>query len=451
MSVEANAASPPHIHRRVILATMVGTTIEWFDFFIFATAAALVFPDLFFKPAGPQIGLLLSFASVGISFLFRPLGAFLAGHYGDRLGRRTLLVITLLLMGGATTLIGVLPTYASAGVAAPVLLVTLRILQGISAGGEWGGAALMAVEHAPPGRRGLAGAFPQIGVPLGMLLASGVIAMMTGWLSPGEQFHDWGWRVPFLLSIAMIVTGYYVRRAVAESPVFVEIARRRQQTGVPIAQLFRRHASSVLLATIGFAANNAAGYMSTGGFIANYASDPDGPVALERTNVLLVLAATSALWIVTTLVGGWLSDRWGRRTVFLVGYVCQALTVFPLFWLMDTGNLGLFLLGLALFMIGLGLTYGPLPAWFAELYPASIRFSGVSITFALGAIFGGAFSPLIATRLVQVTGGTTAVAVYLLVMTVLAIAAIWMLRDRSNIDLGIDNVAEQERGATIFS
>ena len=189
--------------RRVAFATVIGTTVEWYDFFIYATAAGLVFAQLFFEPAGSSIGLLLSFASVGISFLFRPLGAFLAGHYGDKIGRRAMLVLTLILMGAATTLIGFLPTYATAGIIAPVMLLLLRILQGISAGGEWGGAVLMAVEHAPSDRRGRAGAFPQLGVPLGLLLASGVTALMTGVISPGAAFLEWGWRVPFLLSIVL--------------------------------------------------------------------------------------------------------------------------------------------------------------------------------------------------------------------------------------------------------
>ena len=209
------------IQRRVAFATIVGTAIEWYDFFIYANAAGLVFAELYFGPAGARMAAIVSFASVGISFLFRPLGAILAGHFGDRLGRRSVLMLTLLLMGVATTLIGVLPTYAQVGMLAPALLLFLRILQGISAGGEWGGAVLMAVEHAPAGRRGLAGSAPQIGVPLGMLLAAGVNALMTGWISPGQAYLEGGGRIPFLLSVVMIAVGYYVRRAVDESPVFV--------------------------------------------------------------------------------------------------------------------------------------------------------------------------------------------------------------------------------------
>jgi MFS family permease len=442
--------SAESIQRRVVLATIVGTTVEWYDFFIYATAAGLVFADLFFKPAGARIALLMSFASVGVSFLFRPLGAFLAGHFGDRLGRRAMLVLTLVLMGCATTLIGVLPTYGTAGVLAPVLLLLLRILQGISAGGEWGGAVLMAVEHAPVARRGLAGSCPQIGVPLGMLLAAGVTAVMTGWLSPGAAFVEWGWRVPFLLSAVMIVIGYYVRRAVDESPVFAEIAEREQQSRVPAVELFRRHRLLVLLAALVFAGNNSAGYMTTGGFITNYATNPNGPVGLGRTPVLLAIAGAAALWLVFTLLGGVMSDAIGRRRTYLLGYACQVLSIFPMFALVNTGRIELLFLGLALFTVGLGLTYGPQAAWYAELFPASVRYSGVSISYALGAILGGAFSPMIATALVQSTGGTTAVGIYLLVMTLLAIAAVLLLRERRGIDLRIGNLAEQQAGSTVF-
>ncbi|MGL3806347.1 MFS transporter [Paeniglutamicibacter sp. R2-26] len=436
--------------RRVAFATIIGTTIEWYDFFIYATAAGLIFAELFFKPAGAQIGLLLSFASVGISFLFRPLGAFLAGHYGDKIGRRAMLVITLILMGAATTLIGVLPTFETAGVAAPIMLLCLRILQGISAGGEWGGAVLMAVEHAPKDRRGRAGAFPQLGVPLGMLLASGVTALMTGVISPGEQFLAWGWRVPFLLSIVLIVVGFLVRRAVDESPIFEEIAAKKQQTKVPVVELFRKHWLLVILAALVFAGNNAAGYMTTGGFLQSYTTNPNGPIGFERTPVLVAVAFAAAMWFCTTLLSGYLSDKIGRKRTYQIGFTCQALAVFPVFMLVNTASLPMLYLAFAIFSIGLGLGYGPQAALYSELFPASVRFSGVSISYALGAIMGGAFAPMIATALVQATGGTNAVALYLLGMTLLSLTAVSLLRDRSGIDLSITNQADQEVGATVF-
>ena len=443
------AIQPPKVNqRRVALATLVGTTIEWYDFFIYATAAGLVFAHLFFEPAGESIGLLLAFASVGISFLFRPLGAFLAGHFGDKIGRRPMLVITLILMGASTTLIGVLPSFETAGLLAPILLLLLRILQGVSAGGEWGGAVLMAVEHAPRGRRGRAGAVPQLGVPLGMLLASGITALMTGVVSPGEAFLAWGWRVPFLLSVVLVVVGYVVRRAVDESPIFLEIAERKQQTRVPVVELFRRHWLLVILAALVFAGNNAAGYMATGGFIPSYASGP--AMGLERTDVLLAVTFAAATWFLFTLLAGYLSDTIGRKRTYLIGFSCQALMVFPLFWLINTGSLPMLYLALGLFTIGLGLSYGPQASWYSEIFPASVRFSGVSISYALGAILGGAFAPTIAQALVNATGSSAAVSAYLLGMTAISLVAVSLLRDRKGIDLSLDNQAEQEVGATVF-
>ncbi|MCK9917186.1 MULTISPECIES: MFS transporter [Microbacterium] len=430
--------------RRVVFATVVGTTVEWYDFFIYASAAALVFGELFFKPAGAGVATILSFLTVGISFLFRPLGAFLAGHFGDRIGRRRVLVLTLILMGAATALIGLLPTYSAIGIGAPLILILLRVLQGISAGGEWGGAVLMAVEHAPRTKRGLFGASPQIGVPIGLLLASGVMALMA-LIARGDAFLAWGWRVPFLLSIVLIFIGYWVRRRVEESPVFVEIAERKEQTRMPIVQLFRRHALLVIIAALVFAGNNAVGYMTTGGYIQNYATDPKGPIALDREPVLWAVAGSAVTWLIATWVAGWLSDRIGRRTTYIIGWVAQLVGVFTLFPLVNSGSVGALFLGLAILTIGLGFTYGPQAALYSELFPASIRFSGVSISYALGAILGGAFAPTIATALVQATGSTLSVTVYLAGMTVIGLIATLLLRDRSGIPLGPEHEAEQAK------
>ncbi|MEE2814134.1 MAG: MFS transporter [Actinomycetota bacterium] len=433
----ANAAD----RRRVVFATVVGTTVEWYDFFIYATAVGLVFGQLFFAPLGAN-SILIGFATVGISFLFRPLGAFLAGHFGDKVGRKVVLMWTLILMGAATALIGMLPTYEAIGVAAPLLLVLLRILQGLSAGGEWGGAVLMAVEHAPKTKRGIFGASPQIGVPLGLLLASGVMAIMTA-IAPGEQFLAWGWRVPFLLSIVLILIGYYVRRNVEESPVFAELAERKEEARMPIVQLFRKHLLLVIVAALVFAGNNAVGYMTTGGYIQNYATNPDGPLALERGPVLWAVTGSAVTWLLSTLLAGFVSDKLGRRTTYIIGWVLQLGGVFALFPLVNTGDIGLMFTGLAILTLGLGFTYGPQAALYTELFPASIRFSGVSISYAIGAIAGGAFAPTLATALVQATGTTMSVTWYLAGMTVIGLIATLLLRDRSGIPLGPDHEAEQ--------
>ncbi|QTF72166.1 MFS transporter [Arthrobacter woluwensis] len=431
--------------RRVLFATVVGTTVEWYDYFIYASAAGLVFGHLFFEPAGKGIGTILAFLTVGISFLFRPLGAFLAGHFGDKYGRRIVLVVTLILMGVSTVLIGLLPGYAQAGLLAPILLIILRILQGISAGGEWGGAVLMAVEHAPRNRRGLYGAMPQIGVPIGLLLASAMLAIMNV-LFPGEAFLGWGWRIPFLFSVVLILVGYWVRRRVEESPVFTEIAARKEQTGMPVVRLFARHTPLVLLAALVFAGNNAAGYMTTGGYVQNYATNPDGPVGLDRGSVLWAVTASSVSWLVSTFVAGWLSDRIGRRNTYLIGWVLQGSAVLALFPLVNTANPGLLALGLILLTLGLGFTYGPQSAWYSEMFPASVRFSGVSISYAIGAIVGGAFAPTIAAWLQQTTGTSQSVTWYLLGMTVVGLIATLLLRDRRGIDLSPAAEEEQARG-----
>lgn len=428
--------------RRVVFATIVGTTVEWYDFFIYASAAGLVFGQLFFAPAGEGIAQVLSFLTVGISFLFRPLGAFLAGHFGDKYGRRVVLMATLILMGAATTLVGLLPTYAVIGIAAPILLIVLRIVQGISAGGEWGGAVLLAVEHAPKRKRGVFGASPQMGVPLGLLLASGMLAVMA-LVAPGEAFLEWGWRVPFVLSFVLILIGYYIRRRVEESPVFTEIAERKEETRMPIVQLFRKHALLVIIAALVFAGNNAVGYMTTGGYIQRYATDPKGSIGLAPADVLGAVTLSAVSWLLFTFVSGWISDRIGRRTTYIIGWILQLVGVFVLFPLVNTGSVVNLALGLVILTVGLGFTYGPQAALYSELFPASIRFSGVSISYAIGAILGGAFAPTIAQAIVQATGSTTGVTWYLAGMTALGLVATLLLRDRTGIPLGPDHEAEQ--------
>jgi MFS family permease len=435
---------------RVAVATIVGTTVEWYDFFIYANAVALVFNKQFFDPAGGSVGQLVAFASVGISFLFRPLGAFLAGHFGDKIGRRGMLVLTLLLMGASTALIGALPTYTAVGITAPILLLLLRVLQGASAGGEWGGAVLMSVEHASPKRRGLAGSFPQLGVPLGMLLASAVMALMTGVVAKGDAFESWGWRVPFFLSIVLVFVGYWVRRSVEESPVFQDMESDQEyvHTKAPLVKVLRRYGHLVILGALVFAGNSAAGYMTTGGFIQGYATSPE--IGMDKTDVLLAITFGSACWFVFTFAAGWLADVIGRIRTYQIGFVALAGTVFLIFPMIQTGSLGLLYLALLVFSVGLGLTYGPQAALYSEMFPASVRFSGVAISYALGAIIGGAFAPLIAQAIKDATGETTGISIYLFIVVILAFLAVTFLRDRSRLDLSHKNEEQQAKGSMIF-
>ncbi|NLT25482.1 MAG: MHS family MFS transporter [Microbacteriaceae bacterium] len=432
-----DSAQSARERRKVAAATIIGTTIEWYDFFIYANAAGLIFRELFFEPVQGPLGQILTFLTVGISFLFRPLGAALVGHYGDKLGRKLMLVITLLLMGVATTLIGVLPTYDAIGVAAPILLITLRILQGISAGGEWGGAVLMAVEYAPVNARGRYGMYPQLGVPIGMLLATAVLALMSGVISPGEAFNEWGWRVPFIFSIVLVIVGFIVRATVDESPVFKEIAQAGKRAKMPLAELFRKHWKLVVLLALVFAGNNASGYMITGGFILNYSAGPESALQMDRTGVLNAVTIAAVVWLVFTFVSGYLADWIGRKNTYVLGWLWMAVFVFPLFWFVNSGDLVLLTVGMGLFAVGLGLTYGPQAAWYAETFPASVRTSGVSMAYAIGAIVGGAFAPTIAATLVNEFGTTLAVSQYLMVFIVIALAATLILRDRRGIPLDI--------------
>ena len=430
----------PKERRRVLAGTLVGTVIEWYDFFIYALAANIVFGQLFFAPAGEEYQRIFALVTIGLSFLFRPLGAAIAGRLGDRFGRKPLLVITLIMMGLATTGMGLLPTYDQIGLWAPFLLLFLRILQGFSAGGEWGGAVLMSVEYAPVGRRGFYGAFPQIGVPTGMLLASAVLAVVT-WIAPGQAFYDWGWRIPFLLSMILVVVGLLVRAAVDESPVFNEIASKKatdKQAGVVSVKppkLFPKFGVIVAFGILLIAGNGASGYMITGGYIQGVAVRPaaDSGLGYDPVGVQLAVLVAAAVWLVSTLVSGRVADRIGRRRIMALGWFVQAAGIIPLFELVKNFGVAGVLIGTSLLAVGLGMTYGPQAVWYAELFPASVRYTGVSISYALGAILGGAFAPTIAELLMDGFGTTWAIVVYLLAMAALGLLGTVMLKETRDI------------------
>ena len=423
----------PAEERKVLAGTLVGTSIEWYDFFIYAQAAGLVLAPLFLAPvaeSNPGLAQVLAFATIGISFLFRPLGAVVAGYLGDRLGRKKMLVFTLILMGLSTALIGLLPTYAAIGIAAPILLILLRILQGFSAGGEWGGAALMAVEHAPTARRGFFGAFPQIGVPVGMILATSTLFVITSLLTP-EQFTEWGWRIPFLLSIVLIGVGYVIRRAVEESPIFQDLQRRKKESATPLRELFRHNTRSVILTAVIFIGNNAAGYLLIA-FFATYAVTVLG---MDRPTVLLATTLASFGWLVFTLWGGRVSDRLGRVRTFQIGYAFLALWAVPMWFLIDTGDIFWYFVALFVMTFGLGLSYGPQASLYAEMFPANVRYSGVSIGYALGAILGGAFAPMIAESLMNATGQSWTIGVYIAVAALVSLAGVSLVKEPKGVDL----------------
>ncbi len=435
--------------RRVLGATLIGTTVEWYDFLIYANAAAIIFAAQYFGPLGqnsPQLAQILSYASIGISFFFRPLGAILAGWVGDRYGRRMVLMLTLGLMGLATTLMGLLPAYSSIGVAAPILLVVLRILQGLSAGGEWGGAALMAVEHAPAHRRGLFGSYPQLGVPLGMLLATGVLLAVSSTLTD-EQFHAWGWRVPFLVSFLLIFVGFYIRRRVAESPVFEQLAETKERSSAPVSELLRHYPGRVARAAALFIGNNGAGYMIVGGFILGYGTSELG---LDRNLMLLLVSFAALCYLGTTLLGGWLSDVLGRRSTYLIGYAALFVWLIPMFLLLRTAEPGLMVLAVAGLSVGLGLTYGPQSAAYSEMFPSRIRLSGVSISYAIGAILGGAFAPMIAQLLVAETGWIGSVGVYLMVLAAISFAGALGMRESRGVPLTPVEEEAARRGRVLY-
>ncbi|MCK6067069.1 MULTISPECIES: MFS transporter [Microbacterium] len=419
--------------RKVLAGTLVGTSIEWYDFFIYAQAAGLVLAPLFLAPlaaSNPGLAQVLSFATIGISFLFRPLGAVVAGHLGDRLGRKKMLVLTLIMMGASTALIGVLPTYAAAGIVAPILLILLRILQGFSAGGEWGGAALLSVEHAPAGRRGFFGAFPQIGVPIGMILATATLWILTSSMS-AEAFLEWGWRIPFLFSIVLIAIGYVIRRAVEESPVFEDLMRRRKESSAPLGQLFRKNWREVVLTAVVFIGNNAAGYL----LIAFFATYAVGVLGMDRPTVLLATTLASFGWLGFTLWGGRVSDRLGRVRTFQIGYLFLALWAIPMWFLIDTANIVWYFVALFVMTFGLGLSYGPQAALYAEMFPANVRYSGVSIGYALGAILGGAFAPMIAEALFGATGMSWTIGAYIALAAVISLVGVSLIKEPKDIDL----------------
>jgi MHS family shikimate/dehydroshikimate transporter-like MFS transporter len=403
--------------RRVAAATLIGTSIEWFDFFVYGSAAALVFGKLFFPSANPLTGTLLALSTFGVGFIARPFGGVVFAHFGDRIGRKSMLVLSVVMMGGGTFLVGCLPTYATIGIAAPILLVLLRIVQGIGLGGEWGAAAVMAVEYAPPRRRGWFGSFPQTGVPAGMLIANVSLLIVSAVLSD-EAFLSWGWRLPFLASIVLVVVGIVIRLRVAESPVFEQAKSAGKIERQPVLAVLRRQPLNVLRAAGLRFAENSTFYIHTT-FVLTYGTVVLG---LARGDLLIAVIVSSALGLVSIPFYGWACDRFGRRPVILWGSLVLLAMSWPYFWALDTRSLPWIVLATVVAVnIGNSAVYAPQPAYFSELFEPEVRYSGASIGAQGASVFAGGLAPVIATALLDATGGWGWIAVYMSAMVLITI------------------------------
>jgi metabolite-proton symporter len=424
--------------RKVIGASLIGTSLEWYDFFLYGTAAALVFNKLFFPTFDPLVGTLLAFTTYAVGFVARPIGGVLFGHYGDRVGRRRILVITLIIMGAATFLIGCLPTYGDVGVAAPILLVTLRFVQGLGLGGEWGGAVLMVAEHGEERRRGLNSSWPQVGVPAGNLLAAGVLAVMAAVLSD-SAFQSWGWRLPFLLSAVLVGVGLWIRLTVQESPLFQQIEEQGEKAKAPLVKVVKCYPRQLAIAVAARFGTDVAFY-TFALFILTYVTTELGLSKSVALNGVLIGSACQLVLIPTF---GYLSDRVGRRPIYLGGAIGAAAWVFAFFALLDTKSAGLVIVAAAGGLVFHAAMYGPQAAFITELFGTEVRYSGASLGYQLAGVLGGALAPIIAVALLDSFGTGFAVAAYVLAALVITITAVLVARETAAIRLTAERAPEE--------
>jgi metabolite-proton symporter len=424
----------------VVVASLVGTSLEWYDFFIYGTAAALVFNQLFFPTFDPLVGTLLGLTTYAVGFIARPLGGIVFGHYGDKVGRKSVLVATLLLMGIATFLIGLMPTYATIGVWAPILLVLLRFLQGLGLGGEWGGAVLMTLESGDRSKRGLNASWPQVGVPIGLLLANGMLSLM-GAVSSDEDFLAWGWRVPFLLSGVLVLVGLWIRLTIAESPAFEQVEAKQEKARAPIVDVLRSYPRQVLLAIGARVGVDVVFYLFVL-FITTYIVTYLGLPQSYALNAVLIAATVQVVFI--PLFGA-LSDRIGRRPVYLAGAIGAAAWTFAFFALLDTGSFALIVLAAVVALLLHAAMYGPQASFIAEMFPTQVRYSGASMGYQLAGVIGGALAPIIATALLSRYDTSLVVSLYAVVVLAITIMCVLIARETAKADLDAEDAAFHTR------
>ncbi|MGW2522883.1 MFS transporter [Streptomyces sp. NPDC001617] len=422
---EPTPAAVDRHRRRAVVASTVGTAIEWYDFFLYGTAAALVFPHVFFPGEAAYTGVLASFGTQFVGFAARPLGAAVFGHIGDRIGRKSTLVTTLVLMGVSTFLIGLLPGYGTLGLAAPVLLVVLRIAQGIGVGGEWGGSVLLSMEWGSERRRGLMASWPQLGVPLGLLASTGMVKLMNA--TAGAGFDSWGWRIPFLASVVLIGIGLYVRLRVLESPAFTQVKEERVVVRRPVRSVLRHQWRTVLTSAFVRMSEQAPFYLFIT-FVLTYGTEE---LALPRGDLLDYTLVAAAVGLVSVPLFGHLSDRFGRRLVYGVGICCTGLYAFPYFGLLDTGHSGLVLLAIVLSLVFHDIQYGPQAALIAEGFGANVRYSGAGLGYQLASVVAGGPAPLIATAILKNTGSSTWISWYIVGCCAVAMVALLLMPRRA--------------------
>lgn len=427
---------------RVLAASLIGSAIEWFDYFLYGTVAALVFNQLFFVSEDPVLGLIIAYTSFSIAFFLRPIGGVLFSHIGDRLGRKKTLVLTLSLMGLSTFGMGLLPTYQVIGIWAPIFLTCLRFVQGLALGGEWGGSMLLAVEYAPKNRKGLFGSVPQMGISIGLILGSLVMSVMT--LLPEAQFMSWGWRVPFLLSVLLVLFGLWIRKGIDETPAFKKAKESGEISRLPIADTLRYHWRAVLIA-MGVKVVETAPFYIYGTFIVSYATSN---LSFNETDALTAVVIGSLVATILIPIIGHLSDRIGRKKIYLFGIVATVLYAFPYFWMLQQGSV--FLLILAT-VIGLGFIWGAVNAvqgtMMSEFFPAKIRNTGISLGYQLGAAAAGGTAPLVATALLATFNNSyVPVAIYMMLTAVISLFAIIAIKGNGHTSEQTDSNLEEISG-----